>query len=63
MRQDLEIEQKYGEEGKKRVDEERRKAIRFIYIGETNRSVYECGLEHQNDVKGCKTSSQMLGIC
>jgi hypothetical protein len=32
-RQDLEIEQKYGEEGKKRVDEEKRKARRFIYIG------------------------------
>ena len=37
-----------------------RKARRFIYIGETNRSVYERGLEHLNDVTGCKTSSHML---
>ena len=33
---------------------------RYIYIGETNRSVYERGLEHQNDISGCKTSSHML---
>ena len=59
-RQDQEIEQKYGEEGKKRIDEEKRRAKRYIYIGETNRSVYERGIEHQNDVTGCKTSSHML---
>jgi hypothetical protein len=32
----------------------------MIYIGETNRSVYERGIEHQNDVPACKTSSHML---
>ena len=46
--------------GKKRIDEEKRKARRYVYIGETNRSVYERGLEHQNDVPACKTSSHML---
>ena len=28
--------------------------------GETNRSVYERGMEHQNDIPACKTSSHML---
>ena len=32
----------------------------YIYIGETNRSMYERGLEHQNDIPACKTSSHML---
>ena len=59
-RQDAEIEEKYKEEGKKRIEEEKRKAKRFIYIGESNRSGYERGFEHQNDVGGCKTSSHML---
>ena len=44
----------------RRIDEEKRRAKRYIYIGETNRSVYERGIEHQNDVTGCKTSSHML---
>jgi hypothetical protein len=59
-RQDLEIEEKFSNEGKKRIDEEKRNAKRYIYIGETNRSVYERGIEHQNDISGCKTSSHML---
>ena len=59
-KQDREIEVKYKEMGEKRIAEEKRKAKRFIYIGTTNRSVYERGLEHQNDVHGCKTSSHML---
>ena len=29
-------------------------------MGETNRSAYERGVEHQADIKGCKTSSHML---
>ena len=29
-------------------------------FGETSRSPYERGLEHQNDIDGCKTSSHML---
>ena len=33
---------------------------RYVYIGETNRSVYECGIEHQNDISACKTSTHML---
>ena len=36
------------------------KARRYIYVGETNRSVYERGIEHQNDIPACKTSSHML---
>ena len=59
-RQDLEIEEKFGNEGKKRIDEEKRKAKRYIYIGETNCRVYERGIEHKNDISGCKTSSHML---
>ena len=59
-RQDRDIEEKYGEIGKKRVEEEKRKARRYVYIGETNRSVYERGLEHHNDIAACKTSSHML---
>jgi hypothetical protein len=45
---------------KLKVYEEKRKEKRYIYIGETNRSVYECRMEHQNDIKACKTSSHML---
>ena len=45
---------------KKEMDKEKSKIKRYIYIGETNRSVYERGKEHQNDVGGCKTSSHML---
>ena len=59
-RQDLRIETKYAQEGKKKIDEEKRKARHYIYIGETNRSPYERGLEHQNDIAACKTSSHML---
>ena len=59
-RQDEEVQRKYGQEGKKRVEEEKRKLKRFLYIGETNRSPYERALEHQNDVGACKTSSHML---
>ena len=42
------------------VDEEKRKAKRFLYIGETNRSGYERGVEHHRDIDACKTSSHML---
>ena len=59
-RQDRRIEETFGKEGKKRIDEEKRKERRFIYIGETNRSVYERGKEHQMDIEACKTSSHML---
>ena len=59
-RQDLEIETKYAQEGKKKIEEEKKKARHYIYIGETNRSPYERGLEHQNDIAACKTSSHML---
>ena len=46
--------------GKKGIEDEKRKARRYIYIGENNCSVYERGIEHQNDVPACKTSSHML---
>ena len=59
-RQDAEVMEKFGEMGKKKVEEERKKIKRYIYIGETNRSMYEQGLEHQNDIPACKTSSHML---
>ena len=59
-RQDQQLEEKYKELGVKRIEEEKRKEKRFIYIGETNRSIYERGIEHQADIKGCKTSSHML---
>jgi hypothetical protein len=60
QRQDKMVEEKYGEMGKKKVEEEKRKIRRYIYIGETNRSVYERGLEHKDDITACKTSSHML---
>ena len=59
-RQDEAIETKYKEEGEKKVAERKKNAKRFIYIGETNRSVFERGLEHTRDIEGCKTSSHML---
>ena len=59
-RQDKEVEEKYGKEGKKKVEAEKKKIKRFLYIGESNRSVYERGVEHLNDIPGCKTSSHML---
>ena len=59
-RGEKELEKKYEKEGKKKIDEEKRKLTKYIYIGETNRSAYERGLEHQADVTSCKTSSHML---
>ena len=56
----MEVEEKFGHEGKKRVEKEKRRLKRYIYIGETNRSPYERALEHQNDIGACKTSSHML---
>ena len=55
-RQDAEVMEKFGEMGKKKVEEERKKIKIYIYIG----SMYERGLEHQNDIPACKTSSHML---
>ena len=54
------VEEKYKENGPKKIEEEKRKLKRFIYIGETNRSAYERGVEHHADIAGCKTSSHML---
>ena len=33
---------------------------KYVYIGETNRSAFERGREHHNDIAACKTSSHML---
>ena len=54
------MELKFEKEGNKRIEEEKRKIRRYVYIGETNRSAYERGLEHQSDIPSCKTSSHML---
>ena len=54
------IEERFKEMGERKVEEEKKRAKRFIYIGETNRSVFERGIEHLNDIQGCKTSSHML---
>ena len=59
-RQDEKIEKEYKEMGPKKVDERKRMEKRFIYVGETNRSAYERGKEHQSDITACKTSSHML---
>ena len=61
-RQDKELADKLKDKNpsKKEMEEEKRKLKRYMYIGETSRSVYERGLEHQNDVAGCSTSSHML---
>ena len=54
------IEEEYKEMGPKKVEERKRIEKRFIYVGETNRNAYERGIEHQADIKACKTSSHML---
>ena len=59
-RQDEKIEEEYREMGPKKVEERKRMEKRFIYVGETNRSAYERGKEHQADITACKTSSHML---
>ena len=59
-RQDKGIEERLGNMGTKVVEEAKKKASRYIYVGETNRSVYERGIEHVNDIAACKTSSHML---
>ena len=59
-RQDMEVEEKFANQGKRKIEEEKRKIKRYIYIGESNRSPYERGLEHQDDITYCKTSSHML---
>ena len=41
LRQDEKIEERFKEMGEKRVEDEKRKAKKFIYIGEMNRSMYE----------------------
>ena len=51
---------KYKEKGQKKVTEMKKRQKRFIYIGETNRSVYERGREHTRAVDGCNTPSHML---
>jgi hypothetical protein len=59
-RQDKEIEERMEGKDAKKIEEEKKKAKRYIYVGETNRSVYERGIEHVNDIAACKTSSHML---
>ena len=54
------IEEEYAEEGKKKIEEMKRKMSRYVYIGDTNRSAYERGKEYVHDIDGLKTSSHML---
>ena len=49
-RKEEEIEEKYKEEGKKKVDEMKKGMKKYIYIGESNRSAFEIGREHHNDI-------------
>ena len=60
--QDKELEHKMKDKNisKKEMEIEKNKIKRYIYNGETSRSVYERGLEHQNYVVACNTSSHML---
>ena len=48
QRQDQQIEDKYKELGAKRIEEEKKKEKRYIYVGETNRS--EDNKEHKNSL-------------
>ena len=59
-RKEAEIEEKYREEGQKKVAEIKKSMKKYIYIGETNRSAFERGREHHNDIAANKTSSHML---
>ena len=59
-RQDQDLEKRHEGKNTSKKEMEKNKIKRYIYIGETNRSVFERGLEHQNDVVACKTSSHIL---
>ena len=43
-RQDKGIEERFKEMGERKIEEEKKRAKRFIYIGETNKSVFERGI-------------------
>ena len=60
VRKEKEVEREFGKLGKKRLEEEKKRIKRYIYIEESNRSAYELGLEHHHDISSCKTSSHML---
>ena len=46
--------------GEKKVKEAKMKANRFIYVGETNRSLFERGWEHLQDFTNLSVKSRML---
>ena len=54
-RKEAEIDDKYKDEDKKKIEERKRNMKMYVYIGETNRSAYERGREHHNDIAVCKT--------
>ena len=56
-RQDKELEDRMEGMDKKKIEEERKKIKRYIYIGETNRSTYERGLEHTRDIQSYAETS------
>ena len=43
-----------------KIEERMKRTPRYKYIGESARSAYERGLEHQNDYENLKTDSHML---
>ena len=53
------VEERYAGDEKK-IMELKGKIRKYIYIGETCRSVYKRGFEHRNDISQLKTSSQVL---
>ena len=57
--QNKDIEDRCGED-KEKLEEERKKTRRHIYIGETARSCFERLKEHQSDMRQLKVNSHML---
>ena len=48
------------EEDEKTKNEKIRNIVKYVYIGETSRSIYERGLEHMNDKENLKKDSHMI---
>ena len=48
------------EDDEKRKKEKKKTIMLYIYVGETSRSLYERGLEHQNDCQEMKKDSHMI---
>ena len=58
-REEEQIEREHAG-NKEKIKEEKSKIKKFLYVGETARSIFERAIEHHNDIAQLKTSSHML---